>query len=89
MVDVYSPLHLTSPNGYVKIVKYLINFGKQNFIVDQPCKNQDRDARTLLHSAIVTSKINVIDMLLAHYVEATMEVTFHQESVLHLTVTHH
>ncbi|KAL0324740.1 UNVERIFIED_CONTAM: hypothetical protein Scaly_2441100 [Sesamum calycinum] len=50
---------------------------------------KDRDGRTALHSAVVTSKISVIDLVFDHCPNATKEVTIHQESALHLAVKHH
>ncbi|KAK4420154.1 hypothetical protein Salat_2428300 [Sesamum alatum] len=87
--DGFSPLHLASANGHMEIVQFLLEFGKQKSVVEELCMKKDRDGRTALHSAVVTGKIDVIDLLFVHCPKAAKEVTLHQESVLHLAVKHH
>lgn len=87
--DGYSPLHLAASNGHVEIIKHLINFGQQNFVVDQMCLSKDRDGKTMIHSATVTGRVDVIDVLLEDCPESALEVTFHQDNILHLAVKHH
>ncbi|KAL0290216.1 UNVERIFIED_CONTAM: hypothetical protein Scaly_2678900 [Sesamum calycinum] len=84
-----SPLHLASANGHLEIVEFILEFVKQNFAVVEVCMKKDRDGRTALHSAVVSGKIEVIDVLFVNYPDAAKEVTFHQETVLHLAVKHH
>ncbi|KAK4389946.1 hypothetical protein Sango_2331600 [Sesamum angolense] len=85
----HGPLHLALANGHLEIVQFLLEFGKHKFAVKELCMKKDRDGRTALHSAVVTGKISVIDLLFDHCPDATKEVTIHQESVLHLAVKHH
>ncbi|KAL0281926.1 UNVERIFIED_CONTAM: hypothetical protein Sangu_2981500 [Sesamum angustifolium] len=87
--DGYSPLHLASANGHLEIVEFILEFVKQNFAVVEVCMKKDRDGRIALHSAVVSGKIEVIDMLFVNYPDAAKEVTFHQETILHLAVKHH
>ncbi|XP_020550681.1 ankyrin repeat-containing protein BDA1-like [Sesamum indicum] len=87
--DGYSPLHLASANAHLEIVQFMLEFVKQNFAVVEVCMKKDRDGKTALHSAMVSGKIEVIDLLFVNYPDAANEVTFHQETVLHLAVKHH
>ncbi|KAL0313532.1 UNVERIFIED_CONTAM: hypothetical protein Sradi_5752500 [Sesamum radiatum] len=87
--DDYSPLHLSSANGHLEIVQFLLEFEKQKSVVEVLCMKKDRDGRTALHSAVITDKIDIIDLLFVHCPDAAKEVTLHQESVLHLAVKHH
>ncbi|KAK4414210.1 hypothetical protein Salat_2834000 [Sesamum alatum] len=88
--DGFSPLHLASASGHSAIVEFLLEFAKQRFAVEELCMKKDRDGRTALHCAVVSGKIEVIDVLLVHCPETATEVTFHgRESVLHLAVKHH
>ncbi|KAL0290218.1 UNVERIFIED_CONTAM: hypothetical protein Scaly_2679100 [Sesamum calycinum] len=85
----YSPLHLASANAHLEIVDFMLEYVKQNFAIVEVCMKKDRDGRTALHSAMVSGKIEVIDVLFVNYPDAANEVTFHQETVLHLAVKHH
>ncbi|KAK4381229.1 hypothetical protein Sango_2988400 [Sesamum angolense] len=87
--DGYSPLHLASANGHLEIVQFLLEFGKHKSALEELCMMKDRDGRIALHSVVVTGKIDVIDLLFDHCLDAAKEVTLHQESVLHLAVKHH
>ncbi|KAL0312721.1 UNVERIFIED_CONTAM: hypothetical protein Sradi_5671400 [Sesamum radiatum] len=87
--DGYSPLHLASANGHLEIVEFILEFVKQNFSVVEVCMKKDRDGRTALHSAMLSGKIEVIDVLFVNYPDAANEVTFHQETVLHIAVKYH
>ncbi|KAL0329675.1 UNVERIFIED_CONTAM: hypothetical protein Sradi_4954200 [Sesamum radiatum] len=87
--DGCSPLHLASAGGHLEIVTFLLEFGKQKYVVEELCMKKDRDGRTALHFAVVHGKIDVVDVLFVHCPEAAREVTFHQESVLHLAVKHY
>ncbi|KAL0331750.1 UNVERIFIED_CONTAM: hypothetical protein Sangu_1720500 [Sesamum angustifolium] len=83
------PLHLALANGHLEIVQFLLEFGKHKFALKELCMKKDRDGRTALHSAGVTGKISVIDLLFDHCPDAPKEITIHQESVVHLAVKHH
>ncbi|KAK4382179.1 hypothetical protein Sango_2896300 [Sesamum angolense] len=87
--DGYSPLHLASANGHLEIVLCLVEFGKQNSVVEELCMKTDIEGRTALHCAVVSGKIDVIDVLLVHCPQAATVVTIQQETVLHLAVKHH
>ncbi|KAK4435198.1 Nuclear factor NF-kappa-B subunit [Sesamum alatum] len=87
--DGCSPLHLASAGGHLEIVQYLLEFGKQKSVVEDLCMKTDIDGRTALHCAVVTGKIDVIDVLFVHCPQASKEVTLQQETVLHLAVKHH
>ncbi|KAK4382178.1 hypothetical protein Sango_2896200 [Sesamum angolense] len=87
--DGYSPLHLASANAHLEIVDFMLEYVKQNFAVVEVCMKKDREGRSALHSAVVSGKIEIIDVLFVNYPDAANEVTFHQETVLHLAVKHH
>ncbi|KAK4382177.1 hypothetical protein Sango_2896100 [Sesamum angolense] len=87
--DGCSPLHLASAGGHLEIVTFLLEFGKQKYVVEELCMKKDGEGRTALHFAVVNGKIDVVDVLFVHCPEAAREVTFHQESVLHLAVKHY
>ncbi|KAL0393427.1 UNVERIFIED_CONTAM: hypothetical protein Slati_4308900 [Sesamum latifolium] len=71
--DGYSPLHLASANAHLEIVEFMVDFAKQNFAVMEVCMKKDRDGRTALHFAIVSGKIDVIDVLFVNYSDAANE----------------
>ncbi|KAL0382472.1 UNVERIFIED_CONTAM: hypothetical protein Scaly_0534500 [Sesamum calycinum] len=75
--DGYSPLHLASANGHLEIVQFLLEFGKRKSALEELCMKKDRDGRTALHSAVVTCKISVIDLLFDHCPDTAKEVTIH------------
>ncbi|KAL0313689.1 UNVERIFIED_CONTAM: hypothetical protein Scaly_2909900 [Sesamum calycinum] len=83
------PLHLASANDHLEIVQFWLEFGKHKSALEELCMKKDRDGKTALHSAVVTGKISVIDLLFDHCPDAAKEVTIHRESVLHLAVKHH
>ncbi|KAK4435201.1 hypothetical protein Salat_0683400 [Sesamum alatum] len=87
--DGCSPLHLASAGGHLEIVECLLEFGKQKSVVEELCMTTDIDGRTALHCAVVSGKVNVIDVLFVHCSQAAKEVTLQQETVLHLAVKHH
>ncbi|KAL0331356.1 UNVERIFIED_CONTAM: hypothetical protein Sangu_1681100 [Sesamum angustifolium] len=71
--DDCSPLHLASATGHLEIVTFLLEFGKQKFAVEELCMKKDGDGRTALHSVVINSNINVIDVLFVHCPQAAME----------------
>ncbi|KAL0387771.1 UNVERIFIED_CONTAM: hypothetical protein Sradi_2658900 [Sesamum radiatum] len=87
--DGYSPLHLASANGHLEIVQSLLEFGEQNSFVEELCMKADIEGRTALHCAVVSGKINVIDVLLDHCPQAARKETVQKETILHLAVKHH
>ncbi|KAK4404372.1 hypothetical protein Sango_0805800 [Sesamum angolense] len=83
-----TPLHLASmfghaefstalgiSHGHLEIVQFLLEFEKRKSALEELCMKKDRDGRTALHSAVVTGKISVIDLLFDHCPDAANEGT--------------
>ncbi|KAL0449422.1 UNVERIFIED_CONTAM: hypothetical protein Slati_1498600 [Sesamum latifolium] len=87
--DGYSSLHLACTNGHLQIIKFLLELDRQISVVEELCMKTDLDERTMLHFAIVSGKIDVIDVLFVHCPQAANLVTLLQETVLHLAIKHH
>ncbi|KAL0393429.1 UNVERIFIED_CONTAM: hypothetical protein Slati_4309100 [Sesamum latifolium] len=84
-----SPLHLVSAGDHLEIITFLLEFGKKKCVSEELCMKTDIDGRTSLHCAMVSGRIDVIDVLLVNCPQAAREVTLQQETVLHLAVKHH
>lgn len=79
-----SPLHLASAEGHVGIVQELLRVqGGQNL-----CNSRDQDGRTPLHLAAMNEHLEVIKVLTRARPEIAREAVDHQETILHLCVTH-
>ncbi|KAF8412917.1 hypothetical protein HHK36_000889 [Tetracentron sinense] len=78
--DGYSPMHLASLKGDLRMVKELMTIGHEL------CLLKGRERRTPLHCAAMSGNIDIINELVLGFPKSIVELTVQKETALHLAL---